>query len=278
MTVAAPVTASPPAYTALRVVRPSSPLVMMQPWLFVSRPGVVLRMSGFGLVPMDMTMQSTSSTNSLPSFTTGRRRPLASGSPSSISTQRMPHTLPSASPSTSTGFERVLKMIPSSTACSTSSLRAGSSFMLRRYTMYTFSAPNRLAQRAASMATLPPPTTATFLACWMGVFAPSLYAFIRLMRVRNSLAEYTPFRLSPGMPMNRGRPAPEPMNTASLPISNSSSMVIVLPMTTLVSMSTPSSFRPSISWRTISLGRRNSGMPYTSTPPAVCSASYTVTL
>ena len=44
MTVAAPVTASPPAYTALRVVRPSSPLVMMQPWLFVSRPGVVLRM------------------------------------------------------------------------------------------------------------------------------------------------------------------------------------------------------------------------------------------
>jgi len=38
---------------------------------------------------------------------------------------------------------------------------------------------------------------------------------IRLERVRNSLAEYTPFRLSPGMPIKRGRPAPEPTNTAS---------------------------------------------------------------
>ncbi len=73
--------------------------------------------------------------------------------------------------------------------------------------------------------------------------------------------------------MNMGRPAPEPMNTASLPISNSSSMVIVLPITTFVSTSTPISLRPSISWRTISLGRRNSGMPYTRTPPGVCSAS-----
>ena len=72
------------------------------------------------------------------------------------------------------GFDSVLKMMPSSSACSTSSLRAGSSAMPRRYTMYTFSAPRRLAQRAASMATLPPPTTATFFACWMGVFAPGL--------------------------------------------------------------------------------------------------------
>ena len=35
------------------------------------------------------------------------------------------------------------------------------------------SAPRRLAQRAASMATLPPPTTATFLPWRMGVLLPS---------------------------------------------------------------------------------------------------------
>ena len=81
--------------------------------------------------------------------------------------------------------------------------------------MYTVSAPRRMALRAASMATLPPPTTATFLPVRMGVLLVGRYAFIRLERVRNSLAEYTPFRLSPGMPMNRGRPAPEPTNTAS---------------------------------------------------------------
>ena len=87
------------------------------------------------------------------------------------------------------------------------------------------------------------------------------------------MAEYTPLRLSPGMPMKRGRPAPEAMYTASKPISNSSSMVSTLPMTMLVRISTPMALRPSISLRTISLGRRNSGMPYTSTPPARCSAS-----
>ena len=41
-------------------------------------------------------------------------------------------------------------------------------------------------------------------------------------------------------------------------------------MTMFVSMSTPSSFRPSTSCWTMSLGRRNSGMPYINTPPATC--------
>ncbi len=63
----------------------------------------------------------------------------------------------------------VLKMIPSSSACSTSSLRAGSSSMPRRYTIYTSFAPRRLAHRAASIATLPPPTTAPLLAFLIGV-------------------------------------------------------------------------------------------------------------
>ena len=79
--------------------------------------------------------------------------------------------------------------------------------------------------------------------------------------------------------MNRGRPAPEAMYTASKPYSPiSSSMVSTLPMTMLVSMSTPSARRPSISVWTMSLGRRNSGMPYIKTPPATCRASKIVTL
>ena len=75
-----------------------------------------------------------------------------------------------------------------------------------------------------------------------------------------------------------GRPAPEPINTASKPYSScSSSMVMVRPITVSVAMVTPKALRPSTSFCTIALGRRNSGMPYTSTPPARCSASNTVT-
>ena len=62
--------------------------------------------------------------------------------------------------------------------------------------------------------------------------------------------------------MNMGRPAPEPMNTASNFISSiSSSMVMDRPTTALVSIFTPRSFSPSTSFWTMDLGRRNSGMP-----------------
>ena len=132
ITVAAPVTASPPAYTPSRLVSPPSSSVMMQPRLLVSSPGVVLRISGLGLVPM-ATITASTSISKAESFTgTGRRRPLSSGSPSSIAMQRRPHTKPFSSPSTSMGSDRVLKAMPSSWACSTSSLRAGSSFIERR--------------------------------------------------------------------------------------------------------------------------------------------------
>ena len=80
--------------------------------------------------------------------------------------------------------------------------------------MYTFSAPSLSAVRAASIATLPPPTTATRPPFIIGVSLSSRYAFIRLERVRNSLAEYTPLSASPGIPIKPGRPAPLPMNTA----------------------------------------------------------------
>src|SRR5215813_883406 len=59
---------------------------------------------------------------------------------------------------------------------------------------------------------------------------------MRFTRVRNSLAEYTPLKCSPGMFRKRGSPAPVAMKTASKPSwSMSSSIVTVLPTTTLVS-------------------------------------------
>ena len=95
----------------------------------------------------------------------------------------------------------------------------------------------------------------------IGVLGSSLKAFIRFDLVRYSFAENTPLSDSPGMFMNIGSPAPDPMNTASKPMSKSSSTVRVFPMMTLVSMSTPRSLSPSTSRATMAFGSLNSGMP-----------------
>ena len=101
---------------------------------------------------------------------------------------------------------------------------------------------------------------------------------MRFTRVRYSLAHITPHAFSPGTPSILGRPAPTPMNTASKPRSpSSSSTVKVRPATMLVSTRTPSASRASSSRATTALGRRNSGMPYTSTPPRRNSESKMVT-
>ena len=86
ITVAAPVTASPPANTLSLVVSKVSSLTTKQPHLFASKPSVVVLRSGFGLVPIDMITVSTSISKLLPSMARGRRRPEASASPSSILT------------------------------------------------------------------------------------------------------------------------------------------------------------------------------------------------
>ena len=67
ITVAAPVTASPPAYTPSRDVRPCSS-VIMPPHFCVSRPFVVALISGFGDVPIEITTASTSEFGRKPSF------------------------------------------------------------------------------------------------------------------------------------------------------------------------------------------------------------------
>ena len=79
--------------------------------------------------------------------------------------------------------------------------------------------------------------------------------------------------------MNFGRPAPEPINTASNPSSlRSSSIVTVLPTITFVSILTPNALTFSISGLTTSsFGNLNSGIPYTKTPPGSCKASNIVT-
>ena len=55
ITVAAPVTTSPPAQTRSREVRPVSSSATMLPRLPTSRPGVVMGISGLGLLPMAQT-------------------------------------------------------------------------------------------------------------------------------------------------------------------------------------------------------------------------------
>ena len=85
---------------------------------------------------------------------------------------------------------------------------------------------------------------------------------MRLARVRYSLAEKTPLRFSPSIPMNFGSPAPVPTKTASNPSFATRSLSLrVRPTTKFVSIFTPRSLSPSISWRTIAFGRRNSGIP-----------------
>src|SRR5450759_4953155 len=76
ITVAAPVTASPPANTSDFEVSPVWASATRQPFLFVARPAVVRVSSGFGVVPIASTTFSTGNTNSLPSIGIGRARPI----------------------------------------------------------------------------------------------------------------------------------------------------------------------------------------------------------
>ena len=115
ITVAAPVTASPPANTPGRVVAPFSSATR-QPLRVISSPLVVLEIMGLGDVPSAMITVSVSISNSLPGIGTGLRRPLSSGSPSSILMHFRAFTQPFSSPRISTGLVSMSKIIPSSMA------------------------------------------------------------------------------------------------------------------------------------------------------------------
>ena len=131
ITVAAPVTISPPAKTPGIEVAPSS-LATILPRLLVPSSGVVCLSKGLGPCPIAITTISTSRTYSEPLISTGERRPDESGSPSSIFTHSIPLTHPFSFPRIRVGLLSSLSSIPSSLACPISSLRAGISSSLRR--------------------------------------------------------------------------------------------------------------------------------------------------
>ena len=86
---------------------------------------------------------------------------------------------------------------------------------------------------------LPPPTTMTFLAKWIGVSVSGLEASMRLTRVRYSLLDMMLILFSPGIPMKLGSPAPEPTKMPLKPSSSNSCTLMVLPTRQSFSNFTP---------------------------------------
>ena len=138
---------------------------------------------------------------------TGRRRPEASGSPSSMRSISMPMTLPSSSVRIFTGAVSSSRRTPSSSASSTSVWWAGISLRERRYRQVTSSAPMRTAVRQASMAVKPPPITVTF---W-----PTCTLPVSSSSPRKSTAVTTPSASSFSTPISFELKAPRPRKTAS---------------------------------------------------------------
>ena len=129
-TVLGPVTASPPAKTPGRLVASVAGSASKQLHLLVltfsfSRP------ARSGSCEIAEITTSQGSTKFEPSTGTGRRRPLLSGSPSSIFWTSRPVTFPFA-PTTRTGATRVWIFTPSTSASSISQALAGISAWVRR--------------------------------------------------------------------------------------------------------------------------------------------------
>ena len=247
ITVAPPLTISPPAYKSLideRIVSASTTIVLR---LLTSRPPIDFGTSGLGDTPTLTITRSTGISSIAPSMGTGERRPEASGSPRRIFCTRIRHTRPVSSPRYSIGLWSVINSTPSSLACFTSSTRAGISSSDRRYTSIALSAPIRRAVRTESIAVFPPPITATFLPVRTGVSQLTFPAPIRFILVKYSLLDITPFRFSPGIFMKRGNPAPDATKIPLKPISCKSSYVSVFPMIISFSNLTPIARNPSIS-------------------------------
>ena len=140
---AAPVTASPPANTPSRLVRPAAPSGddAAPPVGLEAGRGGAQQGVGAGADGHDPWCRLPAQ-NCCPPFPPGGGGTLVRLAQLHLHTRGPLHSHFSL-PSTRTGFASRRNTTPSSWACSTSSLRAGSSLMPRRYTMYTVSAPNR---------------------------------------------------------------------------------------------------------------------------------------
>jgi len=135
---------------------------------------------------------------------------------------------------------------PSARASRTSKSWAGISSQHSRLTWSTEAAPSRRAERAASMATLPPPTTSTLLP----VRPTSLPSFTS---ARKSRALITPSLSSPGTCSLTALCVPVATKTASNPSSFSLAGSAIL---TPVSISTPMAVTLATSSSTTALGSR----------------------
>ena len=156
--------------------------------------------------PMAIITESHAITCSEPSLGTGRLLPLASTSPRIMVTHSRPETLPS-SPMTRVGLESSTISMPSSNVWFASSMVAGISCLVRRYSTVTLSAPSLIDVLAASSATFPPPTTITW---------PFNEVILRWYTSQSmSMALKTPSRSSPGMFIEFEACAPTDTKTAS---------------------------------------------------------------
>src|SRR3990170_269055 len=113
MTVAPPLTMSPPEKTPFLLVLPVSWSTVMLPHLFTLISGVVWGMSGFAPLPMATMATSHSMVNSEPFISTGLLLPDSSGEPSSILTHSTALSLPSSSPMNLLGLVRSWSLSPS---------------------------------------------------------------------------------------------------------------------------------------------------------------------
>ena len=198
--------------------------------------------------PMAVMTASQAIANSEPSTITGRRRPPASGCPSSVRMHSRPQTLP-PSAIMRTGAVRKENSMASSRASLISSGYAGISFSLRRYTTRTVCAPRRTATLAASTATLPPPTITT---CLPGRLSPP-----RFTCLKNSTASITPrVSASPATLSFTDPWAPIPRKTAAYPSDLRSASVKSVPRRIPVRTSIPRRKMPSISRSNIFGGSR----------------------
>ena len=265
ITVAPPVTMSPPANTpghagglGDRVGGHVAPLVELE-------PGRVAGDDGVG--PWCRGRRSRCRTRSpyARRVGTGRRRPRSSGSPSSMRSSRAPVRRP---PVVDRSASRRLcshrNSMPSSSAWRSSSARArclGAGCDGRRSAP---GRPRRRATRRQSMAVLPAPTTTTTVPMPTGVsMSGKRSPPMRFTRVSSSLALYTCPASSPGMPRNDGAPAPTPRNTASKPVLAEQLVDGEGAADDLVGLDLAlrAGRRPSTSRSMMSRGRRNDGMP-----------------
>jgi hypothetical protein len=199
---AGPSTASPPAKMPATLVASVSLSATMRP------PGPVATPSPAESIPWPMVTMTVSAASALV-FESSKRglNRLFSSNTLVQARKATPVTLP---PAVRSGPRLLWKTTPSSSASAASQACAGISARLSRQATSTdFTPGSRRAQRAASMATSPPPMTTTF--------GPMRGVSPLFTWRRKSSPAQTPGASSPGMPSLRLIHAPGAANTASNP-------------------------------------------------------------